>query len=353
VEEITLKEVRGKLQVVKTKIQYEKDAGFLEVIEYLDEDAPKGSAEWVRKPVPHLAPSATVEERDNFIGSVMDRLKEMEGEGVEDALLEELEKTQGAPQERLVAVVAQRNMKVAVGPLTRIALGSDPKNAEKAIEALSVLGETRDGGTIMEAMINTNDAGLRHTGELVLGILIEKASSKEDIVPALERGLEPEVPDSVQQAALRLLGHTGTRTAARVVARVLESGDEDLQMAAVIALRDWPDDSQLDRLVKMAGSAETSLMRNASYEAFLRSLAFNQDRDRSVAQHAAWWQQAFKLAETKERKMVLLQYLANVPESFALDIVTKMQADGDPGVRSYAMQAKSQIERHIRQKKRK
>lgn len=324
---------------------------YAEVINYLNADDPIGDAAWVERLVPYLNPPRDAPDREELVRSVKKRLGEMEGEGVEAELLNQLENTSGMTQETLIAIVANRNIADAVGPLTRVALAADPSSATRAIEAFSVLGETRDAGTIMEAMINADDAKLRRMGEDVLAILIDKAERREDLVPFLEKGLDDAVPMAVQQSAIRLLGRTGATSAGRVVARVLESDNPDLQGAAITALRDWPDDTQIDRLATLAGDAPTDVLQDLAWDAYLRALAFNQDRNRQPDRHEGWWRKALELAgEDKARKMGLLNRIAGVPEKFAVDIASAMMTDSDPLVRNYAAQAKAQIERLMRKR---
>jgi hypothetical protein len=328
---------------------------YRQVVAYVDSEDTGGDGNWVRLLVPYLNPgteiSKWIDDRDGFIDGVQGRLIDMQGEGVDEALVDALPKTSGMVQERLITIVARREIGEAVNPLTAIALGRDPNNARRAIEALSVLGDTRDAGTVMQVLMTTDDGALFGVCENMLGLLIGQSARGDDLVPVLERGLDADNPIRVQQATLRLLGQTGAAQAASAINRVLESGRADLELAAITALREWPDDTQVDRLGELADKSKSENVRNAAYETYVRVLALNQDRKREPQQLAAWWQKARLMADSKRRKLDLVRGLANVPEPFALQIVTQLLADSDADVKSYATQAKLQIESAIRKAK--
>ena len=188
------------------------------------------------------------------------------------------------------------------------------------------------------------------TGGMAFEALNNMAATKADIVPMLEKGLAAQNSKEVQQASLRLLGQTGTAAAAKAIDGVLASGDADLKLAAVTALRDWPNDSQIDRLSDLAATGPSEVVKTEAFKALVRALSLHLDRARPVAKHRSWWSKAEILANTPERKQLLLTGLAMVGEQFALEIVSKYQSDADPGIRVMATEAKNQIQQAVKDK---
>ena len=320
------------------------------VIEYVnDESDTRGSAEMVNLITPYLLapPELPREDAENLERRVKSKLEQMEGEGVEDAILMQLGKTKGTVQRRIMAVISMRRMKDAIPELTNIAINADDENAKTAVEAMDALIDETKADAVMRIMIETKSGGARATSKQLMEVLMGKANSRDALVPALEKGLAADAPKETQQAALALLGQTGTPAAAKAIDRVLVSGDIDLKIAAVTALRDWPNDDQLDRLATLAASGSTDAIKTVSYEAFIRALAMNSDRKRTDAQQRAWWGQAELLADSRDRKRTFLNGISIVPKSFALDIVTKLQADPDPNIRTMATAARAQIQQRI------
>jgi serine/threonine protein kinase len=320
------------------------------VIEYVnDETDTRGSAEMVNLITPYLfaPPELPREDAENLERRVKAKLEQMEGVGVEDAILMQLGKTKGIVQRRLMAVISMRGMKEAIPELVNLAINADDENAKTAVEALSVLIDESHAESVMRILIETRSGGARATSKQLMEVLMGKARSKDSLVSALEKGLAADVPKETQEAALALLGQTGSASAAKAIDRVLTTGDVDLKLAAVTALRDWPDDSQLDRLATLAASGSTDAVKTTSYEAFIRALAMNSDRKRTEAQQRAWWGQAEILADSMSRKRTFLNGISIVPQPFALEIATKFQADPDENIRKMATAARAQIQQRI------
>lgn len=320
------------------------------VIEYVNNETDtRGSAEMVNLITPYLfaPPELPREDAENLERRVKSKLEQMEGDGVEDAILMQLGKTKGIIQRRLMAVISMRRMKEAIPELTNIAINADDENAKTAVEAMDALVDETKADSVMRIMLETKSGGARSTAKQLMEVLMGKANSRDALVPALEKGLAADAPKETQQAALALLGQTGTPAAARAIDRILTTGDVDLKIAAVTALRDWPNDDQLDRLATLAASGSSDAIKTVSYEGFIRALAMNSDRKRTDAQQRAWWGQAEILADSRDRKRTFLNGIAIVPKSFALDIATKFQADPDPNIRTMATAARAQIQQRI------
>jgi hypothetical protein len=320
------------------------------VIEYVnDESDNRGSAEMVNLITPYLIapPELPRGDAENLERRVKSKLEQMEGEGVDDAILMQLGKTKGTVQRRLMAVVSMRRMREAISELTNIAITADDENAKTAVEALGALVDETHADYVMRIMLETRSGGARATAKQLMEMLLGKAKSKDSLVPALEKGLAADVPKETQQAALALLGQTGSAAAAKAIDRVLATADVDLKIAAVTALRDWPDDSQLERLSSLAASGSPDAVKIVSFEAYIRALAMNSDRKRTEAQQRAWWGQAEILADSRQKKRTLLNGIAIVPMPFALDIASKFQADPDPNIRTMATAARTQIQQRI------
>lgn len=326
---------------------------YKKVAEFVNSDQVNGTAADVNLIAPYLNPPSIVPtgQRDDLIQRVKDKLESLDGPGVEPAIIEQLSKSRGTVQNKLIHVVVARKMRDAMGPLTRIALeAGDEESAKYAIQAISVLGDVRDAETVMDVMSRTKSTALRGAAESAMQVFIDKATTKTDIVPMLEKGLNSQNSKEVQQASLRLLGQTGTTTAAKSIEGVLSSGDADLKLAAITALRDWPNDSQLDRLSEIGSTGTTEMVKTEAFNAFVKALSLHLDRTRAEAKHRSWWSKAEMLATTPPRKQQLLTGLSMVAQPFAIEIVTKYQSDSDPGIRVMATEAKKQIEQAIKEK---
>lgn len=323
------------------------------LMEYLESNTRQGDASWVRVLVPYLDSAASrsryIDDPAGFSQHVAGKLREMEGGEVDAALAGALDSCEGAVRSRLIEIVTQRKSVAAVDSLTRIALGGDDKAATEAIQALKVLGSPSPAnvGTALEAMMTSDDPATQRVAGEMLEALIDKATNKEELVPALERGVRKLAPTHVKLACVSLLQRTGVPPAADAVARVMERcGHPEIEQAAAKALGEWPGGPQFERLAQLAAQSRNPGVRDHAFDAFLGAMAGKRPEPGDVAS----WEKALEAARSTRMKQQFLQAISAVPEPFARDLVARFEADADPTVRSQAAQAKARIERLIQEK---
>jgi len=307
-----------------------------------------GDARTVRELVNYLVPPTEVPNREDFIAATQYKLRDLRGDGVNEALIAALESSSGPTQERLINVVAWREMKEALPALGRAILADDPVNARRALEAVSVLGDSAQAETVATSMMESKHPGVRQLAEQTLSVLISRSSSKAGFVRPLERATRAGQSTEVRRAALRLIGQTGAAEAAQISAAIINSDEDELRIAAIEGLREWPDDSQLERLLALAGNDRSESVRQAAFETYVRNLVANQRIQRSKVDHQALWNRIAAIADNRQRKVVAISGLANVKEDFALPLIDQLAAGDDEGIRNLARDAKVQVEQAIR-----
>jgi len=164
----------------------------------------------------------------------------------------------------------------------------------------------------------------------------------------LERSLDSDVDVPARQAAVRLLGLTGTPSAAAELTKILEGNQEELKLPALRALGDWPDDSQVDKLFDIAANASEKQMRDVAFETYIRTIA-NPREGRSETQWKSWWQRAFALAGSdSQKKLKVIGGLSNVPYEWAKDLLKPHERDAR--MKTFLDRAKISIDTAIKQK---
>lgn len=332
-----------------------------EVMDYLEGGYTDASREQTEELVEFLNPSRKIKikDRDALISRVELALEEAEGDEVNEVLREALESAESRTlKEQLITILARRGDQDSLEMILAIARKGDAdKAAEYAAQgAMGLIVETKGSERVkgaialIDLMRTSKSAAVQRSCESGLQTILEvmPVSDRASLVTELERSLDDDVDVTARQAAVRLLGLTGTPTAAMELAKILSGGDEALKLPALAALGAWPDDSQVDNLFDIASNASDEQLRNVAFQTYVRAVANPRD-DRSEEQWKSWWQRAFTLAGNDHQKnMVLINGLANIPHLWAKDLLKPLERD--PRLNIYLKQANSQIDAAVKRK---
>lgn len=332
-----------------------------EVIEYLEGEDPEISREQTEELVEFLNPSRKVKikDRDALISRVELALEEAEGDEVDRVLRDALESAESTSlKEQLINILTRRGDQEAFDIFLSIARrGDTDRVSDYAAQGatgliLDTKGSERVRGAIalIDLMRTSKSSTVQRRSEAGLQTILEvmPVSDRGDLVSELERSLDDDVDVTARQAAVRLLGLTGTPSAATELTKILAGDQEELKLPALRALGAWPDDSQVDALFDIAANAAEKQMRDVAFQTYIRALA-NPREERSETQWKSWWQRAFALAGSDtQKKLFVLNGLANIPYEWAKDLLKPHERD--PRMKTYIDKAKMQIDAAIKKK---
>jgi len=331
------------------------------VIEFLEADDPETSRKQAEELVEFLNPSrkTKIKDRDALISRVELALEEAEGDDVNDVLREALESAESTTsKEQLIKILTRRGDQESLGSFLEIARrGDSDKASDYATQGAASLIVDTDGASRVKGAINLIDlmrtsksAAVQRRSEAGLQTILEvmPVSDRGSLVSELERSLDSDVDVPARQAAVRLLGLTGTPSAAAELTKILEGNQEELKLPALRALGDWPDDSQVDKLFDIAANASEKQMRDVAFETYIRTIA-NPREGRSETQWKSWWQRAFALAGSdSQKKLKVIGGLSNVPYEWAKDLLKPHERDAR--MKTFLDRAKISIDTAIKQK---
>ncbi len=331
------------------------------VLEFLEAEDPATSREQAEELVEFLNPSRKIKikDRDALISRVELALEEAEGDEVNSDLREALESAKSSSlKEQLMKILTRRGDQDSFNIFLGIARGGEADRAsDYAAQAAAGLiaatsGSERVKGAIdlIDLMRTSKSSAVQRRVEAGLQMILEvmPVSDRGALVSELERSLDDDVDVTARQAAVRLLGLTGTPTAAAELKKIIEGSREELKMQAVGALGAWPDDSQVDILFDIAANAQEKQMRDLAFDTYIRAIA-NPREGRTETEWKSWWQRAFALAGSdSQKKLSVLNGLANVPYEWAKDLLKPHERD--PRMKTYLDKAKIQIDAAIKRK---
>ncbi|QQL45982.1 protein kinase domain-containing protein [Sulfuriroseicoccus oceanibius] len=319
------------------------------VVALMESDDRTGGDETVKLLLPYLNPpkKLKVSDRDALLQRVEDTLKELEGPGVDTALMNALdESTSTKVRESLMTVLVNRKVEDAKPMFLEIALrGDEDPASEWATQAYGFMTDDVEGTIdLIDLLATTESSDVRREAEKrVRQLMYEFSQDKRSrLATTLAEGVDPINDLKSRQACVRLLGMTGTGAAADKLNSLLKSTtDQELHLSALTGLGEWPDDSQVEALFELASNGPSPEVENGAFKAYIMTIA--QERaGRDDDQWRSWWTRAFTLSGSDtNRKMLMVQGLAGVGREWSLDLLDQIGAD--PRFSPQVRQAKSQV----------
>jgi len=166
-------------------------------------------------------------------------LARIPGEAVDRALLDALDKTDGANKLGIINTLGSRRSNAAVEPLTKLLSGGQAEVASEAARALGRIG-TPVAAQVLEGALKGGNSGIVDA-YLDCAEALRVAGNRESAASMYVRILDSDQPGHVRAAALQGLSLTAPAGAAvtRVVA-ALKSDDRQLQVVAAKVARGIP-----------------------------------------------------------------------------------------------------------------
>jgi len=256
-------------------------------------------------------------------------LAELHGEGVDQAILDSLERTT-APQETLLRLIGARRMNAL--PVLWAAM----KTAELPVRlaALDSLGRTIPGADLLSLVdVVLNTTGEEHAAAIAaLTSACRRASDPDETVRQISARCAA-APLELQRERFEILKTVGGGEALKQVIRGAMDPEEPIHDAATRALGEWPTPDVGPELLALCHSLQTPKYKIRALRAYIR--VFKQFGLPSE-ERLQMAREAFALATRPEDKVLILHALLSFqnPESlqFALEHIK------DPGLEATAAQ---------------
>lgn len=252
--------------------------------------------------VPHLARglNASTEPERHAARSTLERIQ---GEGVERAIIAQLEQAEGDVLIGLIELLVVRDATAAAPRL--IALVGEPADATSAaaVAALDRLAGPEHVSDLARLLLAAEEPAARESLERNIMFAcqrIEEAHRQaEPLLAAMARATKEE-----RLVLLSPLGRVGGPGALKVVESAIAWRTAEVREAGVRALCNWPDASVAPQLLKLAKTADDRGQRVRAVRALLRVSVLPDER--SDAQRLALLRQSLALAERDDETRLAL-----------------------------------------------
>ena len=244
---------------------------------------------------------------------------------------------------RLFDILQSRKSLSALPSLIEHAKSTDSEQtATAALRACEKIATEKNLADLLNIMRYTRHQSVRQEAKRVIAAVAKRTDGREALSSALKTAYETAGDDEVKRGYLELLGSAGGDEAAAIVKSALADDDKKTQLAAVAALRTWPDDTMFEALIGYATGQEDDLLRSQSFEAAYSFLKLERNRDELDLEDM--WKALADEARTPKEKRQIIDGMVQLTDDWAFSVVEFFEEDDDDQVNYRAEQARERME---------
>ena len=244
---------------------------------------------------------------------------------------------------RFFEVLAGRKSPSALAPLITYAQSTNnERTAVGAIKACEKLATEKNFSALLNIMGFTRHETVRQTAKRTIAAVVKRTDGREQLAIALKNSYETAGNDEVKRDYLELLGSAGGDDSAAIIRSTLADDDKKTQLAAIAALRSWPDDTMFSELIDYATGQEDDLLRSQSFNAAFTFLKL--DRERDVDDLEDMWKMLAGEARTPKEKRQVIDGMAKLTDEWAFSVVEFFEENDDDDVSFRAERAREHMD---------
>jgi serine/threonine protein kinase len=248
-------------------------------------------------------------------------------------------------REVLIRDVLRKRKNPSVVP-TLLAYAS--RNTDDARSAVAALQAVRfmAGDDHFEAFLNTiegtNHDDVRKAAEETMVQILKKSPNRSAKADLLASTYESSMNDNVRHSMLRLLGRCGGPKALELVKQTLAGGEPKDQVAAIISISAWADDSAFELLLDFIASQSDEQLRTRAFDSALRFLTDGDvTRDADVTRDL--WLKLDAQAKTSAEQMKIIRGIVTFTDEWAMKLLEKYAEEDDDRVADLAEKAMERV----------
>lgn len=199
----------------------------------------------------------------------------------------------------------------------------DPAVSAAAVTAAAEVTAAEHLPALLDLLRFRTDADVRRAVENAIATILRQSPDRRQHAAALAAACRDSVHEANRLALLRLLGTVGGDQAATVVRSALEGGRRTETVAAIEALKVWPDDSMFRTLVDFMEVQTDEDLRRRCFDAAFTHLSDERD-ERDAGQDEELWKLLASLARSEREQLAIINGLVRDPRG---DWVTGLLRD--------------------------
>ena len=275
-----------------------------------------GDASSVDLLVQAAAKGGSDDERNAALGA----LALLRGDGVNGAIVKNMQNSQGGIRSQLIEVLFGRDAVDAVPALLHEAAGAEPAARKAAFKALGRLAGEKDLPLLIGLLVDMQDDGSRRDAERAVVAVCRKITDEKEQADVVLAALSAEQDVSVRCSLLRVLGGIANDGALEALSNALKGGDPIVEDTAVRLLAAWPNAAATEVLLDIFTRTQNKTHRLLALRGFVRLMAMPAG-DRPVEKTLDMCRRAAARASGDDEQKLVLSALANVAHLDALRMV--------------------------------
>lgn len=230
---------------------------------------------------------------------------------------------------KLYQVVGARGEESALPALIEFAKATDDTSSgQAAINAAKKMATTANFESLLSIVTGSSSASIKNSAVDVLSKVVSESEDPGSYSKVIV-GIYKSTPDEDGKIALlRLMGSAGGDEAADLIADALGGDNAKLQVAAVYALRNWPDDAQFETLYEFASTVENDRLRG---DAFSSLVGFLKDGSAEIDEDdkSLYWNDVASISTGEIEQRTVVDAMVSQKGDWADDILDFFVEEGD------------------------
>ena len=234
----------------------------------------------------------------------------------------------GALRVKLFQVVGARGDESALPALIEFAQKTDDTSAgQGALDAAKQMASASNFKSLLTIITNSENASIKNSAVDVLTKVISASEDPSAYSKAIMGSYNNTADTDAKTALLRLMGSAGGDEASNLISKTLAADDPKMKVAAIFALRNWPDDSQFDTLFEYASEEQDIRIRTEAFQglvSFLKSHPELDEDDKSI-----YWEDVASIATGETEQRMVVDAMVSQTGGWADDVLDYFIESGD------------------------
>ena len=288
------------------------------------------------------ATSVSANEHRQTIYKALYLAKATDGTDVDKQIAEFATTTEMLPdvKEILIRDVIRMRKNPAVVPiLIRYASATgDARSAVSALQAVRFMAGEEQLEQFVSVIQTTTNNEVRKAAEETAAEIIRKSANRASFADRIATSHSTAVDENIRHSLLRLLGRCGGPKALEIVRAALADSEQKNQIAAIMSLGYWGDDSGFPILADYISTASDASLRNRAFESALRFVT-----DSTVEHDPKVWEDQWtmlsKQSKSRAEQEKIIRGLVNLDTDWAMKLVEGYTQSDDDRIADLAERA--------------
>jgi HEAT repeat protein len=265
------------------------------------------------------------------------------GQGVDAAVLQGITTSSGAEKIEYIAAAGERNIVTATPTLLTMAKDATGQVRITAFKVLGQIASAEDLSAMIDLLTMVKTETEQNEALAAVSAVSQKINDPAKRAEPVLSKLAGAKDEMARIGLLRVLGRIGAAPGLPVLRAALKDKGEEIQIAAVRALSDWPNSDPMSDLQELARTGATPRHQVLALRGFIRLI--KQGNDRPETETLSLYQNAMALAKEDAEKKTILSGLGDLGSLDALN--TAASALAVSGIQDEAGAATLSISRRL------